>query len=108
MSPIENRSLALPETPSPAPASPNAPPKQPADDAPSPFALLVRRFSGEADRGAATVHRVLDAGGRGIPLDPTSLLALQAGVYRYGQTMDLAARLVDKVSSGAKTVLQGS
>ena len=40
-------------------------------------------------------------------VDPTSLLALQAGIYRYGETMDLAARLVDKASSGVKTVVQG-
>jgi hypothetical protein len=41
------------------------------------------------------------------PLDPTTLLALQAGIYRYGETMDLAARLVDKASGAVKTVVQG-
>ena len=73
----------------------------------SPFALLMRTFSREADRGESTVHRVLSAAAGSVPLDPTSLLALQAGIYRYGETMDLAARLVDKASSGVKSVLQG-
>jgi hypothetical protein len=44
--------------------------------------------------------------GRGS-LDAGSLLALQAGIYRYGETIDLAARLVDKASSSVKTVVQG-
>jgi hypothetical protein len=67
----------------------------------------VRGLAHEADRGEATVHGVLDASGRGVTLDSTHLLALQAGIYRYGETMDLAARLVDKASSGVKTVIQG-
>ncbi len=35
------------------------------------------------------------------------LLALQAGVYRYSEVVDLSAKLVDRASSGVKTVLQG-
>jgi hypothetical protein len=50
---------------------------------------------------------VLAAGRGNVPLDPTSLLALQAGIYRYGETMDLAAQLVDKASTGVKTIVQG-
>jgi len=85
------------------PASPPAA----TDDAPSAFSRLVHGFSREADRGEATVRGVLGPRGGPAPLDPTTLLALQAGIYRYGETMDLAARLVDKASSGVKTVIQG-
>jgi hypothetical protein len=35
------------------------------------------------------------------------LLALQAGIYRYGETIDLAAQLVEKASTAVKTVVQG-
>jgi len=35
------------------------------------------------------------------------LLALQAGIYRYGETIDLAAKLVDKAGTDVRTVLQG-
>ncbi len=76
-------------------------------DGPSPFAGLVRAFAGEADRGEATVRSVLDPARQAVPLGAPALLALQAGIYRYGETMDLAARLVDKASSAVKTVVQG-
>ena len=43
-----------------------------------------------------------------VALDlPQSLLALQAGVYRYGESLHLAAPLIDKASSAVKTVVQG-
>jgi len=97
----------LPTAPTaPAHAPSTAKPRS-ADDPPSPFARLVRGFAGEADRGEATVHGALAAGGSSVPLDMTSLLALQAGIYRYGETMDLAAQLVDKASTGVKTIIQG-
>ena len=72
-----------------------------------PFGQLVRGLAREADRGEATVRGVLGPTRPGVALDPASLLALQAGIYRYGETVDLAAKLVDKASSAVKTVLQG-
>jgi hypothetical protein len=36
------------------------------------------------------------------------LIALQAGVYRYSETIDLASRLLDHITGGIKSVLQGS
>jgi hypothetical protein len=44
-------------------------------------------------------------GGREI--SPGELIALQAGVYRYGEAVDLASRLIDRATSSVKTVLQG-
>ncbi len=78
------------------------------EDAPSPFARLVRSVARHADEGEAAVRGVLGRGAGGVALDPTSLLALQAGIYRYGETVDLAALLVDKASTGVKTVVQGT
>jgi hypothetical protein len=43
----------------------------------------------------------------GRELGASGLLALQAGVYRYTESVDLAAKLVDRGSSSVKTVLQG-
>jgi len=88
-----------------APAPPAAVPT-PRGDEPSAFARLVRGFAHEADRGEATVRSVLEPR-TAVALDAPHLLALQAGIYRYGETMDLAARLVDKASSAVKTVVQG-
>jgi len=39
-------------------------------------------------------------------MDPADLIALQAGVYRYGEAVDLASRLIDRVTSGVKTIVQ--
>ena len=50
---------------------------------------------------------VLAAGAR-RDLGPSELLALQAGIYRYGETVDLAAKLVDKAGTNVRTVLQGN
>ena len=58
----------------------------------------------EADRGEALVQSALRGGGSA---DATDLLRLQAGVYRYTESIDLATKLVDRATSGVKTVIQG-
>jgi hypothetical protein len=79
--------------------------EKPSLPAPSPFAELVRSLGHEAERGEATVRGVLSGGAKN--LGPSELLALQAGIYRYGETVDLAAKLVDKAGTDVRTVLQG-
>jgi hypothetical protein len=94
------------QAPLASPAVPaTAPGKAVGSTGPSAFAQLVRALGHEADRGEATVRGVLSAGGGS--LGPSELLALQAGIYRYGETVDLAAKLVDKVGTDLRTVLQG-
>jgi hypothetical protein len=79
----------------------------PAHDARTPFTELVHALGHEAERGEATVRSVM-RGAVGRDLSSTDLLALQAGIYRYGETIDLAAKLVDKAGTDVRTVLQGS
>ena len=43
----------------------------------------------------------------GKDLGNGDLLALQAGVYRYSEAVDLTAKLVDRAANGVKTVIQG-
>jgi len=116
MTPIRELPSPSPATPlfssapsAPARSPPRATPHPATTDEPSPFARLLRGLAKEADAGEAAVHGVLHAARArpGAPMDPASLLALQAGIYRYGETIDLAARLVDKASSSVKTVIQG-
>ena len=94
-------------TPPPEPKSPPEPtgPPSPNGEEPSPFALLVRRLGREVDRGEALTRKAIEGGGR--DLGSGELLALQACVYRYSEAVDLSAKLVDRASSGVKTVLQG-
>jgi hypothetical protein len=91
--------------PSPRSSLPPRPREPEPGDAPSAFSRLVHGLSRESDAGEAMMHRVLSASGPAP--DTMSLLALQAGIYRYGETVDLAAQLVDKASSSVKTVVQG-
>ncbi len=74
-------------------------------DEPSPFAKILSGLGKEVDRGEVLVKNA--TAGSGKDLGNGELLALQAGVYRYSEAVDLAAKLVDRASSGVKTVLQG-
>jgi hypothetical protein len=65
---------------------------------------VLRGIGGEIDRGEHLVQAAMH-GGR--DLGAQELLALQAGVYRYSEAVDLAAKLVDRASSGVKTIVQG-
>lgn len=87
--------------PEAAPAPPEARP----DEGPSPFARLLRGLGREVDRGERLMKRAIEGGGK--ELGSGELLALQAGVYRYSEAVDLSAKLVDRASTGVKTVLQG-
>jgi len=73
--------------------------------APSPFARLLHGLGGEVQRGEALVRGAV-ASASGGELSPASLIALQAGVYRYSEVVDLAARLVDHATTALKTVVQ--
>jgi hypothetical protein len=72
----------------------------------SAFARVLQRLGSEVQRGEALTRHVLAAGQLGRDLAPSELLALQAGIYRYSEAVDLASRLVDRAASGIKTALQ--
>jgi hypothetical protein len=71
----------------------------------SAFAKVLHGLGREVDRGEKVVRKAIEGGGK--DLGPGELLALQAGVYRYSEAVDLSAKLVDRATSGVKTVLQG-
>jgi hypothetical protein len=72
----------------------------------SPFARLVRGFGHEVQASETLVRQAI-ASARGGELGPAQLIALQAGVYRYSEAVDLASRLIDHATSALKTVVQG-
>ena len=75
-------------------------------DEPSPALEAI----GDAVRSIASSERFVDGAiaraSRGKNLEPGQLLALQAGVYRYTQELELAAKLVDKATGAVKQTLQ--
>lgn len=74
----------------------------------SSFTGLLRSLGHDLDAGEQGMSAAIRATAGRTDLDPGQLIALQVGVYRYGDAIDLASQLVDRASSAVKTVLQGS
>ncbi len=86
----------------PAASTPLSPP-HPATNGRS-FADLLHGLGRELNRGEGVLGHALSADpGR---LDAGGLIALQAGIYRYTEAVELASRLVDKATNCVRTVLQ--
>ena len=67
------------------------------------FAEALKGLGGAVDRG----ERLIASACRGNlgGLDSAQLIALQAGIYRYSEAVDLVAKLVDRASSAVRTVV---
>jgi hypothetical protein len=98
------------EFPPIAPPSTLLSPPAPAHAAPNTtrsFASVVQNIGREAQRGEHLVEQVLGIARNGQKIEPADLLALQAGIYRYGEVVDLTSKLVDRATQAVKTVTQG-
>ncbi len=73
----------------------------------SPFASLLHGLGAEVDRGERLAREAMATSRRASVLGPADLIALQAGVYRYSEVLELSAKLVDRSTNALKTVLQG-
>jgi hypothetical protein len=87
------------------PASPQESPS--IRDAGPSFSQVLRGLGREINGGEATMRAALASMGAGSDLGPAQLIALQAGVYRYSEAIELTSRLVDRATSGVKTIVQG-
>lgn len=67
------------------------------------FAKALKGIGGAVDRGEALIAGA--ARGNLGGLDSAQLIALQAGIYRYSEAVDLVAKLVDRASNAVKTVV---
>jgi hypothetical protein len=97
--------LALPL---PDPPSEHVAPRAPIRSGVSAFATVLQSLAHEVRDGEALTRSALGAARAGHVLGPAELIALQAGIYRYGEAVDLASRLVDRATAAVKTVMQGS
>ncbi len=68
------------------------------------FRQVFQNLSAQVDQGEAVIERSLQAHGH---LNSTQLLALQAGMYRYTETVELVTKLVDRTSNAVRTTMQG-
>ena len=90
-----------PGVPSREPAEHRADPAAPSE---SSFERLLRGLGRQIEEGERAVRTAQKAY---ASLDAAELIALQAGIYRYGEAIDLASKVVDRATSGVRTVLQG-
>ncbi len=68
-----------------------------------PFREVLGRLGQEVDRGERLVERAITAAPSS---DPGQLIALQAGIYRYTEAVELSSKLVDRTGAAVRTVLQ--
>lgn len=96
---MEKLQAARPQPPPDAPerAISSAAPQQ------SRFAEMLGGLTADLDTGQKLMSRVVRSGAQ---MSPQQLLAVQAGIYRYSETLELAAKVVDKASNAIRTTLQ--
>src|SRR5688572_30825521 len=87
----------LPSAEAPSPKSVVAP------EGESAFSSVLKQLGQRIDGGEA----LLDRASRGNlgSLEAPALIAIQAGIYRYVEAVDLAAKLVDRATNAVRSVL---
>jgi len=73
---------------------------------PTPAREAFREAVRDISRGERMVNGLVAAARRGKTFSNEELIAVQAGVYRYTQELELAGKLVDKATSAVKQTLQ--
>lgn len=89
-------------TPTPAPDPASSPSTAPAG---GDFRDALRDAARRLAAGEAAIDGVVARLGRGRTPSPEELIALQHTVYRHAQEVEMAAKLVDKLTSAVKTTL---
>jgi len=65
----------------------------------------VSRVLDGAAKGEARLDAILDAAARGKTFTPAELLAMQASVFRYSQTVEVLSRATDRLVGAVKQTL---
>lgn len=71
---------------------------------PGTFHRVLLAVGAQADRGERLIRGVVS--GRGGPMSAAELIALQAGIYRYTELIDLTSKFVDRAANAVRTTLQ--
>ena len=95
-----------PYTPESAPVGPADDPGPAAHEGRTVFGNVLRGLGRELDRGESLAEQAIRDGASGAGMSPEALIALQAGIYRYSEAVDLVTKLVDRATQAVKTTLQ--
>lgn len=66
---------------------------------------LSKLLGGVMD-GQGKLDKIIKLATSGRQFNPTELLAIQAGVYKFSQELELTSKVVEKATSGVKQTLQ--
>jgi hypothetical protein len=95
---VRARSPAAPP-PAPKPSAPKS------ADAPSPAARSLTRALDNVNRGEARIDALLEAAAKGKTFSAGELIAMQATVFKYSQTVEVLSRATDKLVGAIKQTL---
>jgi hypothetical protein len=70
----------------------------------APFERLLKGLGQALDQGENVTERAIRGTQAGS--SPAELIALQAGIYRFSEAVDLASKIVDKGTQAVRTTLQ--
>ena len=96
----------------PAPLAPSSKPGHAAAPAAptevaEPFHAVLAKMGHELEKGEAAIKQATMAARFGQDLSAAQAISLQATISKYNEVVDLSAKLVDRVTNGIKTVVQG-
>ena len=66
---------------------------------------ITTLFQGVVE-GQGKLDSIIKLATSGKPFSPTELLAIQAGVYKFSQELELTSKVVEKATDGIKQTLQ--
>jgi hypothetical protein len=96
---------AIPSVARTTPPDAPAPPALEAGGGPTDFGEVLRGLAREIARGERVLEQSLRTAHQ---LDAAQLIALQAGIYRFSEAVDLVAKVVDRAGQAVRTTLSGS
>ncbi|HZH04870.1 MAG TPA: ATP-dependent helicase HrpB [Myxococcaceae bacterium] len=67
---------------------------------------LMTKMVDDLERGQGVLESILNEGLTGKEFSSSELIALQAGIYRYSQELELTGKVVEKATTGLKDTLR--
>lgn len=67
---------------------------------------IAVKMMGDIEKGQGVMDRLISEGLSGRQFQSSELLALQAGMYKYTQELELTGKVVEKATSGLKDTLK--
>lgn len=67
---------------------------------------MMAKMVGDIEKGQGVMDKLISGGLSGKNFSSSELLALQAGMYKYTQELELTGKVVEKATSGLKDTLK--